>query len=136
MVCLEKRKILNNHKMNLNAKGSEKNKIKNAIVALASKIGSVYSIIFASEFNSEVSQQTKILYEETNKIAYKAEEEIFDVAEIKKVYKHISTLTSTINRKKAINPLISDELISIVKKALIDAEKVVKMITTVQQHKL
>ena len=117
--------------MSSNVKISENQKTTVAIITLASDIASVFSIIHAADANSDIFMQAKISLEEANKIAYKAEKGIFDLTEIKKVVENISKLANTVYRKKEINPLISDELISILKKTVIDSENVVKLATSI-----
>lgn len=119
--------------MSSNKMSSEKQKTTTAIIALASDIGSIFSIVNASDFNPDIYNQTKILNEEICKIGYKAEKEIFDAIEIKKMAEHLSKLTNAIYRKKEFNPLISDELISALKKTECDAENVVKLVNLISQ---
>ncbi|MBP9793802.1 MAG: hypothetical protein KBC56_07380 [Flavobacterium sp.] len=113
--------------MSTEAKISDAQKTTAAIVTLASDIGSIYSIINASDYNSEIFIQAKISKEEATKIAYKAEEGIFDLTEIKKMVDHLSQLANSVYKKRAHNPLISDQLISTIKKAMIDTENVVAL---------
>ena len=117
--------------MNTKAENSDQQKITTALIILASDIGSIYSIINASDTNSEIFTKSKILHEEANTIGYNAEIGIFDLEKIKKMVAHLSNLAGTIYKKREINPLISDELISALKKAMIDAENVLKLTTAI-----
>jgi hypothetical protein len=108
--------------MNTEAKISDIQKITAAIITLAGDIGSIYSIVNASDYNSEIFTQAKFLHEEANRVAYKAENGIFDLTEIKKMVALVSNLANAVYKKKEGNPLISDHLISSLKKAMIDAE--------------
>lgn len=110
---------------------SDQQKITTALITLASDIGSIHNIINASDNNSVIFTQTEKLCKEANTLAYNAEKGIFDVTEIKNVLENISKLANTIYRRKEINPLISDDLIGIIKKTVMDAENVVKLTTPI-----
>jgi len=92
--------------------------IKNAILVLASATGSIYSIVSAADYGSEIYRQAKKAYELTVKIAYHAEKvSLPTMSEIQYAAETVDKLVNLVIQKKSLNPLISDELVAMVNAA-------------------
>jgi hypothetical protein len=83
----------------------------NATVLLASDMGSIFSIINTADYDSKIYTEVKTTYEKMIKIAYESEKGLLNLLRIIKVSEDIKKLSHLIIKMKALNPLISDDLI-------------------------
>ena len=107
-----------------------------AIVKLASDIGAIFNVASASDFGTGIYDSISKINDSICKAANRAKElsqlatgasaksgDISALADqLAAVVKAIKQLTQTLVRRKAINPLISDDLVSMVTKAVSDAD--------------
>jgi uncharacterized protein YbaP (TraB family) len=99
----------------------------NAIVNLASKIGSIYSIVNSADCESDIYRKISKIQKDIKKTADNAQKGILNLLEIEKSVDDISELSNNIIRKKVYNPLISDDLVVIVTNCVIDAKKALSL---------
>jgi hypothetical protein len=128
----------------------------NAIVRLASDVGSIYSMMNAADFESDLNLAIKAIYSKSNGVVYDAELSSQSVIEITansaedisgklkalltdmeslsekltEIVEQLAKFQSLIDSKKALNPLISDELVARVHTATEDGNNA-KLLTGV-----
>lgn len=99
----------------------------NAIVNLASKIGSIYSIVNSADCESDIYRKISKIQKDIKKTADNAQKGILNLLEIEKSVDDISELSNNVIRKKVYNPLISDDLVFMTTNCVIDTKKALSL---------
>jgi hypothetical protein len=112
----------NQHKMNLkNVFSADTQAALTAIDLLASDIGSIFNMVSITNFDSQIYIETKSIHKEMNEIAANADKGQLDLVRLSEVVSKIDKLSSLIHRKKALNPLIPNDLVELVSVAVNDS---------------
>jgi HAMP domain-containing protein len=107
---------------------------KTAVVRLASDISTVCSTVNAADFDAEVNLQAKELFDTAFNAASSAKTALApNLREVELAASAVNRLANLIIRQKALNPRISNDLISRVSQAVKDAEEAVSLTATAQK---
>lgn len=102
---------------------------KNAILDLASDIGAIVSIIANAEFGGHIAELVVSINKAINANAGDAENGKFDLSVITTISNDVLQLSESMAKRKALNPLISDVLVTTIDTAVVDAKRAVSSVT-------
>jgi hypothetical protein len=106
---------------------------KQALITLASDIGAALNIMMADLPTSSIYSELVEINQQINTIAHDAEKGILHLNRTIKICEEIAHFNAELIRRKSINPLIPDRLISILSSAAAQAEKALPLVRAALQ---
>jgi hypothetical protein len=106
---------------------------KQALTTLASDIGAALNIMSTASYTSSIYSEIVEINQQISTIAHDAEKGVLHLNRTIKICEEIVHFNEELIRQKSINPLIPDELMSILSSTVAQAEKALPLVRAALQ---
>ncbi len=112
---------------------SDRKKVATAIVQVASDLGSICSMAHAADFDTQLVSIVEKTSRRLNKLAQESQISLISLRRMKDADNWINEVHATVRSRKELNPLVSDELISLTENAITSSKLVLKLMSAIRQ---